>query len=352
MDSKPTEVITDTNQILQVKNLHVYFYTSQGVAKVINGFDLVIGHGEMSALVGESGSGKTVAAWSILGLPRLPGKIIEGEINWHGENILNMSPDRLRRLRGKEIGLILSNPTSCLHPFIKVGEQIKAVCNAHNQNSKDEALKSTLEILSAMRLPDTKRIFNSYVYELSGGMAQRIMIAMTLVNSPELILADDSTNGLDVTIQRQVLDLTNELIQQRNTSALMITHDLGVVAQYCRNVTIIYAGQTVEIASVKQLFQNPLHPYTKGLLGSIRSVSLRVQGKSLPGIAPNPKELPSGCYLQPRCPARLPKCSQGRPILQQAEPGHFVRCFRYSDAELPVDEKVLSSSIDLNKEIV
>jgi len=287
----------------------------------------------MSALVGESGSGKTVAAWSMLGLPLRPGKIIEGEVFWYEENILKMTPEQLNELRGKEIGLILSSPKIYLHPLVRVGKQIQEVYMAHHDISKSKAYEIVLDIISNMGLSDSPRIFNSYSFELSGGMAQRIMIAMALVNSPELVIADDSTNGLDVTIQRQILDLMSDLIKQRNSSALMITHDLGIVAQYCKNVAIMYAGQTIEKASVNEIFSNPLHPYSQSLIGSIRSTRLGTKGKPIPGIAPDPKNLPSGCLFEPRCSIKMPECKKDQSPMIEVEKGHFVRCLRYSEKD-------------------
>jgi oligopeptide/dipeptide ABC transporter ATP-binding protein len=320
-------------EILAASNLHVHFFTYAGVVKALNGFDLHIDRGEMTALVGESGSGKSVAAWALLGLPKPPGKIVDGTVYWHNADMQLMPPDRLRRLRGKEISLILSNPRSHLHPLIKVGKQIEAVHVAHNKVSSAQARDVTLEMLKSVGLPDPKRIFDSYPHELSGGMAQRILIAIALVNSPELVIADDATNGLDVTVQRQVLDLMSDLIRQQGASALMITHDLGIVAQYCKQATIMYAGQTTEVACVERIFENPLHPYTRGLLSSIRSTKAVIDAQTLSGIAPDPMMLPAGCYLEPRCPVRRPECQHVRPRLGEVEPGHWVRCILYSAAE-------------------
>src|SRR5262249_42650613 len=211
----------------------------------------------MSALVGESGSGKSVAAWSVRGLPKAPGKIVEGEVQWHGQDILRMPKERLKRLRGNQISLILSSPRSNLHPLLRVGDQIQTVHQAHHQVPRSQSRETTLAMLKAVGL-DPRRVFHAYPHELSGGMAQRIIIAAALINSPELVIADDATNGLDVTVQRQVLDLMTRLIQQRRSSTLVITHDLGIVAQYCSRATVMYAGQAVEVASTKRLFNNPL----------------------------------------------------------------------------------------------
>jgi peptide/nickel transport system ATP-binding protein len=213
-----------------------------------------------------------------------------------------------------------------------VGDQIKAVYTAGKKKvSKAQAREATLSMLEATGLPDPKRIYKTFPHELSGGMAQRILIAMALINSPELVIADDATNGLDVTVQRQVLDLMTDLIRQYHASTLMITHDLGIVARYCKWATIIYAGQTVEVTQVAQLLSNPLHPYTRALIGSIRSADVDTQGASLPGLAPDPMNLPTGCYLEPRCPARHPECKQTMPDIHQVEPGHWVRCVLYQN---------------------
>jgi len=312
--------------ILRANNLHVHFYTYAGVVKALNGFDLQLKRGEMRALVGESGSGKSVAAWALLALPKRPGRIVEGDVLWHGDSLLQMPPERIRRLRGKEVSLILCNPRSHLHPLLKVGKQAQRVFLAHHKVSPTEAQEATLAMLKAVGLADAKRIYESYPHELSGGMAQRILIAMALMGSPELVIADDATNGLDVTVQRQVLDLMADLIRQHGASTLMITHDLGIVAQYCQSATIMYAGQVVEVAQMERLFENPLHPYTQALLGSIRAAGTTARGKPLPGVAPNPLSLPPGCLLEPRCPLRRPECQQINPPLAEVEPGHLVRC--------------------------
>jgi peptide/nickel transport system ATP-binding protein len=326
MSGAPTQ---GGEEILSVRNLHTHFFTYAGVVKALNGFDLQVHRAEMSALVGESGSGKSVAAWSLLGLPKAPGRIVEGEVQWHGQDILRMSKERLKRLRGSQISLILSSPRSNLHPLLRVGDQIQAVHQAHHRVPRLQARETTLATLRAVGL-DPNRVFDAYPHELSGGMAQRIIIAAALINSPELVLADDATNGLDVTVQRQVLDLMTQLIQQRRSSALMITHDLGIVAQYCNRATVMYAGQAVEVASTKRLFDNPLHPYTQALLGAIRSKAA-VQRKPLPGLPPDPMALPTGCFLQPRCPVRRPECAQIQPTLRQVERGHWVRCILYPE---------------------
>ena len=322
--------VTAPEEILRVENLHVEFPVYSGVIQALNGFDLAVNRGEMAALVGESGSGKSVAAWAMLNLPKSPGRIVAGEVRWHGDPVQQMPTERLRRYRGKEVSLILANPRSQLHPLRRVGDQIEAVLRAHQHASRTEEREKVLTMLTAVGLPDPARVSKSYPHELSGGMAQRIIIAMALINSPQLVIADDATNGLDVTVQRQVLDLMTDLVGRHQASMLMITHDLGVVAQYCKRATVMYAGQAVEVAETDRLFDNPCHPYTKGLLGTIRAAGSE-RGKPLPGLPPDPAALPPGCYLEPRCPVRLPECKHLRPEMREVEPGHWVRCVRFSD---------------------
>lgn len=326
------ETTLETTEILHVRDLHVEFPVYSKVNKALNGFDLRVNRGEMAALVGESGSGKSVAAWSMLNLPKPPGRIVSGEILWHGERVLDMAPARLRQFRGKEASLILANPRSHLHPLRRVGDQVTAVLKAHQRVSNPEALAAMHEMLAAVGLPDPGRVARSYPHELSGGMAQRIVIAMALINAPQLVIADDATNGLDVTVQRQVLELMAELVHERQASMLMITHDLGVVAQYCQRATVMYAGQAVEEAETRTLFALPQHPYTQGLLGTIRAVGNR-RGKPLAGLPPDPANLPTGCFLQPRCPVRLPECAHIRPQMREIAPGHRVRCLRAGAAQ-------------------
>jgi ABC-type dipeptide/oligopeptide/nickel transport system ATPase component len=254
--------------LLEVKDLYIDFFTHAGIVKGLSGVSLSVRPGEMSAIVGESGAGKSVLAWSILGLTRAPGRVVGGEILWRGENLLSANEQRLNAIRGKEISLIVSNPRSHLHPLTTVGKQIEAVSvgddNAH------EVRQATLAALRDVEMPDPLRVYQSYPHELSGGMAQRVLIAMALINSPQLVIADDATSALDVTVQRQVLDLMSNLIGRSNASALMITHDFGVVAQYCKRAIVMFGGEIYEAAETQQLFENPLHSYTQALLASAR----------------------------------------------------------------------------------
>ena len=323
-----------SEEILRVVDLHVHFPLASGNVEGLSGFDLRLNRGEMAALVGESGSGKSVAAWSVLNLLQTPGRVVSGSIHWRGEDVLRMPPERLRRYRGKEVGLILANPRAQLHPLRRVGDQIQAVLRAHRRVTPAEAREQAAAMLGAVGMPDPARVSRSYPHELSGGMAQRVIIAMALINSPQLVIADEATTSLDVTVQRQVLDLMTDLVHRQDASMLMITHDLGVVAQYCKQVTVMYAGQAVEVAETHRLFAQPLHPYTRGLLGTLRAARAE-RGDPLPGLPPNPAARPAGCFLEPRCPVRLPECKRVRPTLREVEPGRWVRCIRFADVPSP-----------------
>jgi ABC-type dipeptide/oligopeptide/nickel transport system ATPase component len=274
----------------------------------------------MSALVGESGAGKSVLAWSILGLTKPPGRVVKGDILWRGENIVAMSANRLRQIRGREISLIVSSPRSHLHPLIRIGHQIEAAYRpADGERSAREA---TLDMLKAVEMPDAWRIYRAYPHELSGGMAQRVLIAMALINSPHLVIADDATNALDVTVQRQVLDLMTSLIHKRQASALMITHDLGIVAQYCQRATVVCRGEVYEVADTPQLFGNPVHPYTRALLAKAR------RRKGVHG----PSELVHAAWGSKSMHPMSISC-KGNELseLQEVEPGHFVRPWQNGD---------------------
>ena len=262
--TSPNEI----SALLEVKDLYIDFFTHAGIVKGLSGVSLLVRPGEMSAIVGESGAGKSVLAWSILGLTRAPGRVVGGEILWRGENLLSANEQRLNAIRGKEISLIVSNPRSHLHPLTTVGKQIEAV--RVGDDSAHEVRQATLAALRDVEMPDPLRVYQSYPHELSGGMAQRVLIAMALINSPQLVIADDATSALDVTVQRQVLDLMSNLIKRSNASALMITHDFGVVAQYCKRAIVMFGGEIYEAAETQRLFENPLHSYTQALLASAR----------------------------------------------------------------------------------
>jgi ABC-type dipeptide/oligopeptide/nickel transport system ATPase component len=307
--------------LLEVRDLKVDFFTYEGVVHALNGVSFAIHRGEMLALVGESGSGKSVLAWSILGLTKPPGKVVGGDVLWHGESILHMSSERLSAMRGKEVGLIVSNPRSHLHPLTRVGRQIEAARIAGPRGAKE----AVLEALRKVEMPDPMRVYRAYPHELSGGMAQRVLIAMALLNAPELVVADDATSALDVTVQRQILDLMAQLIHERNTAALMITHDLGIVANYCRRATIMHAGLVLEAADTQQLFDNPLHPYTRGLLATARRRRSDIRSGDALGTAARAVEATRGLESH----------------LVEAEPGHWVRVLREAPRNAPSAAAVL-----------
>jgi oligopeptide/dipeptide ABC transporter ATP-binding protein len=323
--------------VLEIADLHAHFFTYEGVAKALNGVDLTIDEMEIVGLVGETGSGKSVLATAIMNAVRFPGRIVQGSVRLDGQDLLGMDEKQLRDVRGVKVSLIATNPRSKLNPLLHVGTQIGDIIRAHEGLSKEEAQSRAAGLLRTVGINDPERRARAYPHELSGGMAQRVLIAMALAGTPRLLIADEATNGLDVTVQRQVLDLIRDKVREKRTSALIITHDLGIVAQYCQRVAIIYAGQVIEQASVKELFHNPRHPYTISLLASARAASRQRTRLSLVGARPDLKKLPSGCLLHPRCPFADDRARTEAPAMRELLPGHFVRCHR---ADEPLQELV------------
>ena len=293
----------EKKNILEIKNMHTYFFTDNGVVKSVDGVDIELKKGSTLGIVGESGSGKSVTALSVMGLlAGTTGKVVEGEILLDGQDILKLSEDERRKLRGKEISMVFQEPMTSLNPVMKIGKQIMESIILHQNLSKEEAKKKTIDILTKTGLPRVDRIVNEYPFQLSGGQRQRVMIAMALVCNPKILIADEPTTALDVTIQAQILDLMNQLKKDSGTSIIFITHDLGVVAEVCDEVVVMYCGRVVEKANVYDLFQNPSHPYTEGLLASIPKMGEQVDElESIPGNVPNPKYMPKGCKFAPRC---------------------------------------------------
>jgi oligopeptide/dipeptide ABC transporter ATP-binding protein len=322
------------DKILDIHDLKTYFYTEDGVVKAVDGVDLHVRRGEVLGLVGESGCGKSVTSFSILRLVGIPGKIVSGEILFEGEDLLRLNDAGMRAIRGNRISMIFQQPTSCLNPVFKVGAQIAEVLDVHQQFSKDEIQDRVVELLQTVGIPEPAKRANCYPHELSGGMAQRVMIAMALACTPELLIADEPTTALDVTIQAQVLDLLTTLRSQTGASIILITHDLGIVAETCERVAVMYAGRIVEETSVETLFANPLHPYTAGLIGSVPVLGqCKERLQVIPGSVPNLIDLPAGCKFAPRCLARLERgleiCTREEPPLRPAEARHPVRCWLY-----------------------
>ncbi|MFY9175973.1 MAG: ABC transporter ATP-binding protein [Caldicoprobacterales bacterium] len=320
------------SKLLEVKDLKTYFYTDKGVVKAVDGVSFTIEKGQTVGLVGESGCGKSITSMSILKLLDENGKIVDGSILLEGKNIVNMNDDEIRHIRGNEISMIFQEPMTSLNPVQKIADQIMEPIILHQGLDKNEARKVAIEMLELVGIPRAAEVANDYPHQLSGGMRQRVMIAMALACRPKLLIADEPTTALDVTIQAQILHLMNDLKEKTNTAILLITHDLGVVAQMADYVIVMYSGKVVETAPVKELFANPKHPYTKGLLASIPSLDEEKDRLyTIPGVVPNPMELPDGCYFAPRCEYARPECRKYMPGITGVNENHEVRCFLYSD---------------------
>ncbi|PPQ48996.1 peptide ABC transporter ATP-binding protein [Paenibacillus peoriae] len=315
-------------QLLEVTNLRTEFKTAAGTIRAVDGVDLSVGKGETLGIVGESGCGKSITSLSIMQLlPKGLGKIAAGEVRFNGENILDFSERKIRSIRGNEMAMIFQEPMTSLNPVFKIGKQIAESARYHHGVSKHKAKDMAVEMLTKVGIPRPEKVAASYPHELSGGMRQRVMIAMAMVCNPKLLIADEPTTALDVTIQAQILDLMRELQKSEGTSILMITHDLGVVAEMCDRVVIMYAGQVVEETDVKTLFKDPKHPYTQSLLASLPQLnSDQERLASIPGQVPNPLDMPKGCRFAPRCQFAKEICRAEAPELTEVEPGHKSRC--------------------------
>ena len=321
--------------LLQIENLKTYFYTHFGVAKAVDELDLSLKHGQILGIVGESGCGKSVSALSILRLIKdPPGKITSGEVLFEGRDLLQLSLSEMRKIRGNQISMIFQEPMTSLNPLFRVGDQISESFKLHQGLSKRDALDKSIEILEMVGIPAAKRRVRDYPHQLSGGMRQRVMIAMALSCQPKLLIADEPTTALDVTIQAQILDLMLKLKEETGTSILLITHDLGVIAEMAEFVVVMYAGKVVEYTAVSELFNNPLHPYTTGLLKSIPRADLVEQrGKPLdpiPGVVPSLTALPKGCKFHARCSRTAKRCLLEEPPIGAVAPDHHCRCWLYS----------------------
>jgi peptide/nickel transport system ATP-binding protein len=315
--------------LLQIRDLKVNFHTEAGTAKAVDGVNLDIFPGEVVGLVGESGSGKSVTALSVLRLiPDPPGKIA-GSILFKGRDLLQVSWDEIRDVRGKEISMIFQEPMTSLNPVFTIGMQVMEAVLGHERVSKKEAFRRSVEMLERVGIPDPASRMNDYPQQFSGGMRQRVMIAMALACGPSILIADEPTTALDVTIQAQILELMLSLKDQRPDAAiLLITHNLAVVAETCNRVIVMYSGKIQEVATVKELFRNPLHPYTRGLLASLPTVDgdKRHRLAAIPGSVPSILDLPPGCKFETRCSERIEKCARIEPELIETLPGHWVRC--------------------------
>ena len=319
--------------LLEIKNLTIHYVTRENVVRAVNGINLNIAESKTLGLVGETGAGKTTTALGIMNLvPNPPGKIIGGEILFNGKDVFKSKESELRKIRGNDISMIFQDPMTALNPIIRVGEQIAEVIRLHGNCSTSEAMKRALKMLETVGIQPERGV--EYPHQFSGGMKQRVVIAMALACSPKLLIADEPTTALDVTIQAQVLDMMNDLKKEFKTSMLLITHDLGIVAETCDDVAIMYAGQIVEYGSLERIFHNPLHPYTIGLFGSLPSLDKDVDRLSpIQGLMPDPANLPTGCKFHERCTHMCDDCRTVEPEYTEIEPGHFLRCLRITRGE-------------------
>ena len=321
--------------LLDVKGLKTHFFTDEGVVRAVDGVDLYIKPGETLGVVGESGCGKSVTALSVMRLiPQPPGRIVAGSIVYNGRNLLELTPSQMRKIRGKEIAMIFQEPMTSLNPVFTVGEQIAEAIRLHEGLGRRDAMDKTVEMLRVVHIPNPERRAREYPHQLSGGMRQRVMIAMALSCNPKLLIADEPTTALDVTIQAQILDLLNELKAKFNMAVMLITHDMGVIAETAQRVVVMYAAQVVEEAPVGELFKEPLHPYTQGLLRSIPRIDLaatqRRKLETIPGTVPTLRgDLKPSCRFAPRCAFAKPMHFENTPPLKEVRPGHKVACFLY-----------------------
>ena len=320
--------------LLEVNNLQTHFPTRAGLVRAVDGVSFYLQRGELLGLVGESGCGKSMTALSIMRLIAPPGKIVGGEILFEGKDLLNFSESEMRQLRGDDIAMIFQDPMTSLNPVFTVGEQIAEALRLHRKLSRKEARLATIEAMREVSIPDPARRVDDYPHQLSGGMRQRIMIAMALACNPKLLIADEPTTALDVTIQAQILELLDELRRQRELAVLLITHDLGVVAEVADRVAVMYTGRIVEESPVDELFARPKHPYTEGLLRSVPKLTAehvikKERLETIEGTVPRPTDLPPGCHFAPRCRHRMPRCSEGEIPFYDLEGDVKVRCVLY-----------------------
>jgi oligopeptide/dipeptide ABC transporter ATP-binding protein len=323
-------MIGKNGNLLTVEGLQTHFFTGDGVVRAVDGVSLSVRPGETLGLVGESGCGKTVTALSILRLiPDPPGRIVGGAVSFEGRDLVQLPEEEIRRIRGSAISMIFQEPMTSLNPVFTVGEQVAEGIRQHKKVSKREAWQQAIEVLKRVKIPDPARRAREYPHQLSGGLRQRVMIAIALALGPKLLIADEPTTALDVTIQAQILELLLGLQAEMKMAVMLITHDLGVIAETADRVVVMYAGRVVEEAPVKELFDDPLHPYTQGLLESLPRLEAGRRQRHLqaiPGLVPNLLELPTGCKFAPRCPKAVEQCWPTEPELREIRPGHWARC--------------------------
>jgi peptide/nickel transport system ATP-binding protein len=336
-----TEVLAE-EMVLDVKNLQTVFFTGSGLFKAVDDVSFSVRRGETLAIVGESGCGKSVTALSIMRLvPDPPGRIVGGSVTLEGTELLGLDEDKMRAIRGNRISMIFQEPMTSLNPVMRIGDQITEAVRLHRTTTRKEAWAKAVEMLRLVRIPEPERRATEYPHQLSGGMRQRAMIAMALACRPVLLIADEPTTALDVTIQAQILALILDLQKELGTGLILITHDLGVVAQTAQRVIVMYAGKKVEEASVEALFENPRHPYTRGLMASMPAVlsfGLKTDARlvEIPGMVPSLTNLPPGCAFAPRCPLAIERCRAEYPPLQDWSDNHFAACWRAAETAVPL----------------
>ncbi len=319
-------------EILKVENLTTHFFTEKGVVRAVDGNSFSIYEGKTLGVVGESGCGKSITAMSILNLIEKPGKIVDGSVKFMGEELVGAADSRIREIRGNEISMIFQEPMTSLNPVFRVGDQIGEALILHRNLSRKEAKNVGIEMLQLVGIPRAEKVIDDYPHQLSGGMRQRVMIAMALACNPKLLIADEPTTALDVTIQAQILALMNRLKTETNTAIMMITHDLGVVAQMADHVLVMYSGKIVESAPVEEIYGDPKHPYTIGLLKSIpRLDETREELNTIEGTVPSPFDLPKGCYFEPRCDKSMEICKHKHPETYKINENHTVACYLYAE---------------------
>ncbi|WHY87384.1 ABC transporter ATP-binding protein [Neobacillus novalis] len=323
-------------KILEIKNLQTHFTSDSGVVKAVDGVTITVNKGETVGVVGESGCGKSVTSLSVMRLLKdTPGKIVGGTIEFEGKNLEAISEKEMRLIRGNEIAMIFQEPMTSLNPVYKIGRQIAEAVQLHLKYDKRQAREHAINMLKLVGIPRAEEIVDEFPYQLSGGMRQRVMIAMAMACKPKLLIADEPTTALDVTIQAQILDLMRKLSKEGDTAIMLITHDLGVVAEMCDRVVVMYAGKVVEEADVFTIFENPKHPYTEGLLYSVPKLGQKVDRlDSIPGNVPTPSNMPEGCKFAPRCPKVMDICRQQDPDLLLIDKEHTCRCWLYQNSEV------------------
>jgi peptide/nickel transport system ATP-binding protein len=337
------------SHLLEVKNLETHFPTRAGLVRAVDSVSFTLDKGELLGLVGESGCGKSITALSVMRLISPPGKIVGGEIVFDSEDLLKASNERIRAIRGDDIAMIFQDPMTSLNPVYSVGEQIAEALRLHRGLSRHDAKQAAIAAMEEVAIPDPARRVNDYPHQLSGGMRQRVMIAMALACDPKLLIADEPTTALDVTIQAQILELLNELRRTRDLAVLLISHDLGVIAEVADRVAVMYTGRIVEESPVDELFAHPKHPYTEGLLRSVPRLSLSEVGKAkrletIEGVVPSPTALPPGCHFAPRCEHRMQRCTEGTVPFYEIESEVRVRCVLYDPAAGGASQEVITDA--------